>query len=197
MPSTLQEYLYFVLCLLILAFTMALHVTLSAERMRLDQRLSTLKEEYARTERINANLVWQIAQSTSLTAIHSEAVARGYAPITDFKYVVADSTGAESIFTDDVAAGSPDSTDPWSVAPSADNPVIVLTSPDTGGTQASALSGIEANIETALVQTPGMQTNRSGISSGVPFTLDEMQAAGRETWEWIMERLPDWRFPWQ
>lgn len=153
LPSTLQGYLFFVLCLLILAFTMALHITLSAEGMRLDRELTALEEEYARIERINANLVWEISESTSLAEINAQAVALGYAPVTEFKYVVmgsgdpaaaAGATGATA-----EAGAALDATGAASLAPSAANPVIVL-----GGLQAN---GAQAAQPSALIQTPGME----------------------------------------
>lgn len=61
MPSTLQGYLVFTFCLLILAFTMVLHVTLSAEIMGLDQRLIAMKDEYQDIERKNAGIIYEIS----------------------------------------------------------------------------------------------------------------------------------------
>lgn len=190
LPSTLQGYLFFLLCLLILAFTMVLHITLSAENMHLDQKLATLKGEYARTERINANLVWEISQSTSLAAVNAQAVALGYSPITEFKYVVMgdESTLAGEQAPADIAAGSA-----GLVEPSAANPVIVLPGAQSGASAATAQQALP-------FETPGMQMalTESAPDTGQDvspaerslFSMQGLRAAANETLRWIQDRLP-------
>lgn len=193
LPSTLQGYLFFVLCLLILAFTMALHITLSAESMRLDRQLATLEEEYARVERVNANLVWEISQSTSLADVHAQAVAAGYAPISEFKYVVVGSDASAAEPGAEVAT----TTGQFSLAPSEANPVIVF-----GATSDSAAAS--APLQSALIQTPGIALPQAGsatasvASQGMDaspawrdtFSVEGLRAAAGETWSWIQDRLP-------
>ncbi len=196
LPSTLQGYLFFVLCLLILAFTMALHITLSAESMRLDRQLATLEEEYARVERINANLVWEISQSTSLADVHAQAVAAGYAPISEFKYVVVGSDESAAELGAEVATNAGQ----FSLAPSAANPVIVF-----GG--AAATTAASTPQQSALIQTPGIALPPAGteaadvadvVSQGMDaspawrdtFSVEGLRAAADETWSWIRDRLP-------
>jgi hypothetical protein len=193
LPSNLQGYLFFVLCLLILAFTMALHITLSAETMRLNQRLFTLKEEYARTERINANLVWEISQSTSLASVNAAAVGMGYVPLTEFKYVVIGSMESGSTPAANVAGEEQG----WSVGPSAENPVVVI--PSTLGNPVPAAPQMapqpampySAGADGPL-QTPGI---RLGQVNSEPawrssFSMDELRAAASETIRWLQDRLP-------
>jgi hypothetical protein len=88
LPSSFQGYLIFLLCLLILAFTMVLHVTLSAEILRLNVELDGLASENERIERHNANLVWLISQRSSLTDAYKAARELEYAPVTDVQFVV-------------------------------------------------------------------------------------------------------------
>lgn len=87
LPTTLQGYFVFVVCLVILAFTMALHVTLSAEIMRLDEQVAGLEDEFASIERTSANMVWQISGYGALADVASKARDLGYVPVTQFKFV--------------------------------------------------------------------------------------------------------------
>jgi hypothetical protein len=196
LPSSLQGYLFFVFCLLILAFTMALHVTLSAERMRLDQRLSDLKEEYARTERINANLVWEISQSTSLATVHAEALRRGYIPLEEFKYVVTgpSALGPDAAFSN---AGAQPAPGGWTVEPSAENPVVILTDPAASGDVPAAGTLQEATLAPQGTQaipfdTPAMQMQMDPQAPAWrnPFSLEGLRAAAGETMNWLQDRLP-------
>lgn len=87
LPTTLQGYFVFLLCLLILAFTMALHVTLSAEIMRLNEQLYSLEDEFAAIERTNANIVWRVSGYGALADVAHKAGELGYVPITQIAYV--------------------------------------------------------------------------------------------------------------
>lgn len=106
LPTTLRGYTAFLAGLIVLAFTMTLHIILSAEIMSLDVQLSNLREEYARIERYNANIVWEIAGYTALDDLHEQAVAAGYVNNIPTEYVdmplastaaVVDSTGDMSV----------------------------------------------------------------------------------------------------
>ncbi len=88
LPTSLQGYLVFTFCLLILAFTMVLHITLSAEIMRLDDELILLKSEHQTTEHKNAGLIYEIARYSSLQDVNRKAVLAGYVPATKAQFVV-------------------------------------------------------------------------------------------------------------
>ncbi len=87
LPTTMRGFLAFLFGLLILAGAMSIHVTLSAEMLRLQLQLGELKEMEARIERQNANLLWQISHHTGLQKLHEEALTLGYGPIADRIYV--------------------------------------------------------------------------------------------------------------
>lgn len=87
LPSTLRGYVAFLASLLVLAFTMTLHIMLSAEIMRLNVQLYDLESEYARVERYNANIVWNVSEHSSLVDLHSEALAAGYVNSIPTEYV--------------------------------------------------------------------------------------------------------------
>ena len=88
LPTTMRGFLVFLLGLLVLAGAMAIHVTLSAEMMRLQLRLDELQGMEARVERQNANLLWQISRHADLQTLHEEALSLGYRPVEDRIYVV-------------------------------------------------------------------------------------------------------------
>ena len=77
LPNTLQGYLVFTFCLLILSFTMILHVTLSAEIMRLDERLIALKSEYEAIERKNAGIIYEISRYSVAAGGECQGHCRG------------------------------------------------------------------------------------------------------------------------
>lgn len=88
LPTTLRGFLAFLVGLLVLAGAMSIHVTLSADMMRLQLRLDELEQREARMERQNANLLWQISRHTDVQAVYGEAIALGYKPVEDRIYVV-------------------------------------------------------------------------------------------------------------
>lgn len=116
LPSSLQGYLIFLLCLLILAFTMVLHVTLSAEILRLNVVLGDLQDENERIERHNANLIWLISQRSSLADASRAAKALDYAPITETRYVIRGAAEAPPHTSEPIMSQSqsqPDAGPPW------------------------------------------------------------------------------------
>ncbi len=97
LPTSLQGYLAFLLCLLILAFAMALHILLSAEILRLEVQQQALRDEYAAIERRNANTIWQISQYSALADVDAEARERGYIRPVPLRYVLSPQGGFESL----------------------------------------------------------------------------------------------------
>jgi hypothetical protein len=95
LPSSLQGYLFFLTCLLILAFTMVLHVLLSAEIMRLDVKLENLRETHARIEQRNAGILWEVSQYSTLSEVYEKAKKLGFVPVTNIEFVPAIAVGAE------------------------------------------------------------------------------------------------------
>jgi hypothetical protein len=87
-PETPRAYALLVLGLLVLAGTMAIHVLLSAELMRLQLQLNDVNDKIAQVQRLNDNLVYQIADHSALDAVHAAALEQGYVPMEKPAYVV-------------------------------------------------------------------------------------------------------------
>lgn len=108
LPTTSRGYAGFIGCLLILAFTMVLHITLSAEILRMEVRLKTLKQEYSEIEQTNSNIVWQIAGYSALDDISAKAALKGYVGDIPVHYVMAPRPAdTPGLMTPDPAAGAP------------------------------------------------------------------------------------------
>lgn len=106
LPTSFQGYLVFLFCLLVLAFTMVLHVTLSAEIMRLNVQLYDLQAENQKIERHNANQIWQIAQRSSLADAYKTATEQGYTSTLEEKYVVREESQLPQIGVEPIASQS-------------------------------------------------------------------------------------------
>ena len=169
LPNTLQGYLVFTFCLLILAFTMVLHVTLSAEIMRLEQRLGALKSEYETTERANAGVIYEISRYSSLQDVNTRAVEAGYIPAKKFKYVVS-RPELEAAFDDATAAGL--------------TPRYVILGEDP-----------DAQAVPDVVQTtpPAESSAERGFWSN--FRWQRVRDAWTETGSWLRTKLPAWGAP--
>ncbi len=169
LPSTLQGYLVFTFCLLILSFTMVLHVTLSAEIMRLDERLALLKSDYEATEHRNAGLIYEISRYSSLQEVNKAAITAGYLPAKEYKYVVE---------REDVVA-------------TLDNPAAVDLMPQyliLGGDPNAA--GAPTVV---LPGTPVESVQESGFWSN--FRWERVRGALAETGLWLRDRMPTWGRP--
>ena len=94
---------------------MLLHVLLSVQIAGADFQLRQLRAEHARIERQNSELVYQIAQRSSLAQMAALAAQRGYVPATGRTYVVrggefTDRTGEVVHLPVAVASGRPSRT---------------------------------------------------------------------------------------
>jgi hypothetical protein len=186
LPTTLRGYMAFLAGLLVLAFTMTLHIMLSAEIMRLDVQLADLREEYARVERYNANIVWEISEYGALDRLHEQALAAGYVNNIPTEYV--DMPAALGAATAGQLETLPVSgaNDPTITDPAAPQPVyhVVLGEPSTGdgsNTTPGSVSSGEAPVETGAqgLGTLGMQQTQQ---NDVP--------APEESW-WN-RTMPEW-----
>jgi hypothetical protein len=104
LPGTWQQYLLACVALAVVLGGLLLHVLLSVQIARADFQLRQLRDAYGRVERQNSELVYQIAQRSSLAQMAQLAAAQGYAPATGRTYTVRSSdalAGAAS------SAGSP------------------------------------------------------------------------------------------
>ena len=88
LPGTWQQYLLACAALTVVLGGLLLHVLLSVQIARADFQLRQLRDAYARVERQNSELVYQIAQRSSLAQMAQLAAAQGYAPATGRTYAV-------------------------------------------------------------------------------------------------------------
>lgn len=132
LPTTAQGYAVFVGCLLILAFTMVLHITLSAEIMRMEVQVFDLQKEYARIQQANANIVWKIANFSALQDMDAHAADLDYTSEVPVKYVVRPMLDPNAPITGPDAATASDDL-------LAGGRVLVMPSQQAQGTQAPGL----------------------------------------------------------
>ena len=78
LPTTLPGFLLLTLAVLLVCAGMALLVMTSVQTFQTRLYITRLEQELNATERQNAELVWQIAQFTSLEDVRRRASALGY-----------------------------------------------------------------------------------------------------------------------
>jgi hypothetical protein len=88
MPETWQQYVLACLAIGMVVGGMGLQVLLSAQIARAELTLQQMRSEYARVERQNSQLVYAIAQQSSLAQMAELATQNGYVPATGRTYIV-------------------------------------------------------------------------------------------------------------
>jgi hypothetical protein len=88
LPTTWRQYLLACLALAVVMGGMLLHILLSVQIAHADLQLRQMRETYARVERQNSELVYQIAQRSSLAHMAQLAAQQGYVPATGRTYAV-------------------------------------------------------------------------------------------------------------
>lgn len=78
LPTTLRGFVLFVLAAALVCAGMSLLVLSSIQLFQARQQIATLQQHYRAIERENAELVWQIAQHTSLATVQRRASELGY-----------------------------------------------------------------------------------------------------------------------
>lgn len=140
LPTTAQGFAVFVGCLLILAFTMVLHITLSAEIMRMEVQVFDLQKEYARIQQANANIIWKIASFSALQDMDARADQLNYTSEVPVKYVVRPMIDPGAPISGPDAATSPEDL-------LAEGRVVVMTSPQTPGLQSPGAQAQEPQLQ--------------------------------------------------
>lgn len=87
LPETWQQYLVLLVIVLAIVGGMTLQIMLSVQTAQAEFQARQLRTEYARVQRLNSELVFQIANRTGLAQIEPIARAQGYAPATGRVYV--------------------------------------------------------------------------------------------------------------
>ncbi len=103
LPVTWQQYLLACLALGVVLGGLLLHVLLSVQIARADFQLRQMRAEYARVERQNGELVYQIAQRSSLAQMAKLAAEQGYVPATGRTYAVRSSATAADPVRGDIS----------------------------------------------------------------------------------------------
>jgi len=83
LPHSLTTFAFFILTLAVLCGGLFLHINLSAHITQAQYDIAVLEEIHRELERENAEVVAQIAIATSMSDIHSRAIALGYIPVTN------------------------------------------------------------------------------------------------------------------
>lgn len=90
LPRSFREYLVWLVMMagVTALALLQLSVTLHISQVEADAQL--LKRQYIHIEQQNAELLWQISHFTTLERVQSEAVAAGFVPALNRRYVAAD-----------------------------------------------------------------------------------------------------------
>ncbi len=128
LPTTWQQYLFSCLVLAIIMAGMGLHILLSVQIARTDLQVRQMRTEYAAIQRRNSELVYAIAQRSSLAQMAQLAAEKGYVPATGRTYVLRSSEAptastlapAGNLPTGDVPTGITPAGAPAPAAPDAD-----------------------------------------------------------------------------
>jgi hypothetical protein len=208
LPSTLRGYMAFLASLLVLAFTMTLHIMLSAEIMRLNVQLQDLQSEHALVERYNSNIVWGIAERSSLVDLHKEAVAAGYVNTIPTEYV--DMPVATTFTTPSLGAstsprsatsipatgalatqGSVGAIDATVTDPAAPQPQFVVISGEPAATDPNpGEPGVNGQETTGVLQDGSVTAPRVGALAANPAGETQTGASWEPTW-WE-QNVPEW-----
>lgn len=87
LPGTWQQYMLLLAIALVLGAGMAMQVLLAVQTEQAQFQLSDLRAEYARVGRENADLIYQIADRTSLRRIQEQALKNSFVPATGRLYI--------------------------------------------------------------------------------------------------------------
>ncbi len=203
LPSTLRGYTAFLASLLVLAFTMTLHIMLSAEIMRLNVQLYELQSEYARVERYNANIVWTVSEHSSLVDLHSEALTAGYVNTIPTEYVdmpvatlfSAPAMGASTTPPGALGTrGSVGAIDGTVTDPAAPQPqFVVITGEPATSDQAANGQAVTGALGSNAVQNSALQDNSVAAPRVGALAPQNNGAAGAQNAQsWWQQNVPEW-----
>lgn len=122
LPATWQQYLLACLALAVVLGGLLLHVLLAVQIADADFQLRQMRQEYARVERQNSELIYQIVQRSSLARMAQLAAEQGYVPATGRTYAV---PGAADELLYNGAGATASSRQPAPAEPAAEPPTWV------------------------------------------------------------------------
>lgn len=97
LPENYRQYLILLVVTLLIGAGMMVHVQLGVQIAEQRYRVANLTAERQQIERANSDLIYAIAESTSLQKVRQVALAQGYRPSTQLVYVRRDEVTASSI----------------------------------------------------------------------------------------------------
>jgi cytoskeletal protein RodZ len=106
LPGSFSSFLLLILAVALVSGGMALLIVQSVQIFQLRQQINKVEIAYQAVERQNAELVWAIAQHTSLNRVRQRALALGYEPPSERHYVV-QATPANTARTAQISPANP------------------------------------------------------------------------------------------
>jgi len=111
LPDTRRGFLLFLAAVTLISAGMLLHLLLAISILESRIELSHLDAEYRGVRRESTTLIWAISQETTLERVQERALAAGYEPVYERRYVIQPVAGA-------AVAGAPSVTPPMDATPS-------------------------------------------------------------------------------
>jgi hypothetical protein len=106
LPDSFSSFMLLILAVALISGGMALLIAQSVQIFQLRQQIDKVSAAYQAVERQNAELIWAIAQYTSLDRVRQRALALGYGPPSQRHYVV-QGAQANTAFIEQVAPPNP------------------------------------------------------------------------------------------
>lgn len=94
LPRTFREYLVWLLMMAGVTALALLQISVTLQISQTQAEANLLQRQYVLLEQENAQLLWEISHFTTLERVQSEAVAAGFVPTLNRRYVPADSSTA-------------------------------------------------------------------------------------------------------
>lgn len=94
LPRTFREYFVWLLMMAGVTALALLQISVTLQISQTEAEANLLQRQYVLLEQENAQLLWEISHFTTLERVQSEAVATGFVPTLQRRYVVADPSTA-------------------------------------------------------------------------------------------------------
>lgn len=88
LPDTARAFLLFLLTITVICGGLVLHLLLAINILESRIELQQLDVEYRTIRRESTTLIWAISQETTLPRMQERALAAGYAPVFERRYVI-------------------------------------------------------------------------------------------------------------
>lgn len=88
LPDSRRGFVLFLAAVTLISIGMILHLLLAISILESRIELSYLDAEYRGVRRESTTLIWAISQETTLTRVQERAIAAGYEPVYERRYVI-------------------------------------------------------------------------------------------------------------